>query len=113
LPALVERAEVLAGAFRGDLRLNASVVETTTFLGGGSVPLEPLPTAAVRLAAPLPGQWPSEGAFARALRLGDPPVVARLKDGAVLFDLRAVAPPEDALLLEAVRRLVEDGREAD
>ncbi|MBX6316765.1 MAG: hypothetical protein IRY99_28205, partial [Isosphaeraceae bacterium] len=46
----------------------------------------------------------SEAALARALRLGDPPVVPRVQGGAVLFDLRTLDPAEDATLLAALRR---------
>jgi L-seryl-tRNA(Ser) seleniumtransferase len=100
------RAERLAQSFRAELGLDAAVVESTAFLGGGSVPAEPLPTAAVRVGPPFPERLGSEGALARALRLGQPPVVARVQGGAVLFDLRALAEAEDAPLLEAVRRAV-------
>ena len=110
LATLTERAERLSEAFRADLGLNASVVESTAFLGGGSAPLDPISTAAVRVGPPFPSSWPSEGAWARALRLGDTPVVARVQGGAVLFDLRAVAESDDPLLAEAVRRSVrQDG----
>ncbi|HEX8201119.1 MAG TPA: L-seryl-tRNA(Sec) selenium transferase, partial [Isosphaeraceae bacterium] len=98
------RAEGLAAAFRAGPGLEAKVIETTAVLGGGSVPLEPIPTAAVRVDPPFPAPFASEAAWARALRVGDPPVVPRVQDGAVLFDLRAVAEDEDGLLLEAVRR---------
>jgi L-seryl-tRNA(Ser) seleniumtransferase len=106
LDGLRERAGRLAEAFRIELGLNASVVETTAFLGGGSVPVEPIPTAAVRVAPPFPAAAPSESALARTLRLGDPPVVPRVQGGAVLFDLRALAEDDDTALLDAVRRAV-------
>jgi L-seryl-tRNA(Ser) seleniumtransferase len=104
LPALLARAESLAEAIRRDAGLDATVVESTAFLGGGSAPLEPIPTAVVRVAAPFPFASPTEGAWARALRLGDPSVVARVQGGAVLFDLRAVTDAEDAVILEAIMR---------
>jgi L-seryl-tRNA(Ser) seleniumtransferase len=103
---LRDRAERLAGAFRDELDLHASVLETTAYLGGGSVPAEPIPTAAVRVVPPYPAPFGSESVLARALRLGTPAVVPRVQGGAVLFDLRAVAPEDDGRLLEAVRRLV-------
>ncbi|MCA1685214.1 MAG: L-seryl-tRNA(Sec) selenium transferase, partial [Planctomycetia bacterium] len=102
IDSLRERAGRLTEAFRSRLGLDASVFETTAFLGGGSAPAEPLPTAAVRVSPPFPAPWASEGAWARALRQGDPPVVARVQGGAVLFDLRAIEPNDDDRLLEAV-----------
>jgi L-seryl-tRNA(Ser) seleniumtransferase len=103
LETLRARAEGLAEAFRAELGLSASVIETTAYLGGGSVPVEPIPTAAVRVGPPFPSPFGSEGSWARALRTGDPPVVPRVQDGAVLFVLGALAEDEDALLLDAVR----------
>jgi L-seryl-tRNA(Ser) seleniumtransferase len=104
LSALVARAERLADTFRTGLGLDASVVEATAFLGGGSVPAEPIPTAAVRVGPSFPPPASSEGDWARILRLGDPPVVSRVQGGAVLFDLRALAEDDDEALAEAVRR---------
>jgi len=104
LDALKGRAEALAAALRDDPGLSADVVESTAFLGGGSLPAEPIPTAAVRVVGPFPAAHPSEGAWSRALRTGDPPVVPRLQGGAVLFDLRALPAGDDARLLDAIRR---------
>jgi L-seryl-tRNA(Ser) seleniumtransferase len=105
LDSLKERAEKLAEAFRAELGLAAACIETTAFLGGGSAPAEPIPTAAIRVSPPFPLSWPSEHAWARALRSGDLPVIPRVHAGAVLFDLRAVAPEDDEALLDAVRQV--------
>lgn len=104
LATLRTRAERLADVFRSEFGLNATVEESTAFLGGGSVPVEPIPTAAVRVSAPYPQPFTSEGELARTLRRGDPPVVTRVQAGAVWFDLRAVPEPDDARLREALGR---------
>ena len=98
----------LASALRAELGLNASVVPSQSFLGGGSVPVQPIPTMAVSVSPPFPPRHGSEGAWARALRLGDPPVVPRVQKGVVLFDLRTVARHEEASLLDAIRRTCHD-----
>jgi L-seryl-tRNA(Ser) seleniumtransferase len=103
LDALRSRAQRLAEAFRAELGLNATVVEAMAFLGGGSRPAEPLPTSAVRVASPFAAHLGSEAALARALRLGDPPVLPRVQGGAVLFDLRALPEADDHALISAVR----------
>ena len=108
LPEVKARAEALASVFRVELGLNASVVSAQSFLGGGSVPVQPIPTVAVSVSPPFPPPHGSEGAWARALRLGDPPVVSCIQKGAVLFDLRTVARREGASLLDAVRRTCHD-----
>ncbi|MHC5540658.1 hypothetical protein ACYOEI_20765, partial [Singulisphaera rosea] len=73
------------------------------FLGGGSTPDEPIPTAVVRIGPPFPKPWTSEDSFARALRMGDPPVVGRIQDGRLLFDLRTMTEAEDQILEGAIR----------
>ncbi len=65
-------------------RLGAGVVAVDGRVGGGGAPGVPLPGWAVELPE----------ACASALRLGDPPVVARVERGRCVLDLRCV--PEDA-----------------
>jgi L-seryl-tRNA(Ser) seleniumtransferase len=45
--------------------------------------------------------------LAAQLRLGDPPIVARVEDGRVLLDLRTVFAEQDALIAAALRRIAE------
>jgi L-seryl-tRNA(Ser) seleniumtransferase len=105
--SLLDRAGKLEEVFRGKFGLEATVIESTAFLGGGSAPLEPLPTAVVRVGPPFPAGSGSEGDWARTLRMGDPSVVTRVQGGAVFFDLRAVAEGDDSSIVEAVRRSIE------
>jgi L-seryl-tRNA(Ser) seleniumtransferase len=108
LPQLEARAMRLVDALRNELGLNASVVNSESFIGGGSVPVQPIPTAAVSLGPPFPPAYDSEGAWARALRTGNPPVVPRVQRGTVLFDLRSVAERDETSLLDAIRRTCHD-----
>jgi L-seryl-tRNA(Ser) seleniumtransferase len=108
LPSLQARAERLAGRLRGELGLNASVRAGESFIGGGSVPVQPIPTVLVGISPPFPASTASEGAFARGLRMGEPSVVARVQRGAVILDLRTVAEDEEATLLDAVRKTCHD-----
>lgn len=85
---------------------SATAVPTTAALGGGSAPVVPIASWAVRLAPPYPGAIADETTLAAALRVGDPAVVARVHGGAVLLDLRAVAEGELGELGQAVRRTV-------
>lgn len=77
---------------------SARVVPSTCQVGGGALPAEPLPSFAVRLGGP---DRPAHRLEA-ALRLGDPPVVARLLDGGLLLDLRTVEDSRLPLLARAV-----------
>jgi L-seryl-tRNA(Ser) seleniumtransferase len=62
------------------------VIDDDSFAGGGSLPDLPLGTAVIRIKPPSIGA----AQFAQQLRLGQPPVVARVSDGQLLFDLRTV-----------------------
>lgn len=107
---LRSRAEALADRLRAELGLAAWPVDTTAQVGGGSVPGEAIPSAAVRIDPPWPAGLGSEGALARALRLGRLALVPRVQAGAVLLDLRAVPPTDDALLVTALAELVRGRR---
>lgn len=72
-------------------------------VGGGALPLQVLPTHVVAL-GPLKI---SAANLEQRLRSGYPPVMARVKEGEVLLDLRTVAKTEERDLLEGVRRALE------
>jgi L-seryl-tRNA(Ser) seleniumtransferase len=108
LSELEARAGRLAEALRAELGLNASVIPSQSFIGGGSAPVRPIPTAAVAILPPFPPPYGSEGAWAQALRLGEPPVVPRVQGGAVLLDLRTVSERDEEALLDAIRRTCHD-----
>ena len=74
--------------------LTASVIDGYSTIGGGSAPGSALPTRLV--AVPPPTLSPDR--FEEALRALDPPVVARIEDDRVIFDLRTVAPADDERL---------------
>jgi L-seryl-tRNA(Ser) seleniumtransferase len=85
----------------------ATVMESRSAIGGGSLPGETLPTWVVSL----PTHRAPHGAegVARALRESTPPVIARIEDDKVLVDPRTVLPDDEPALLEAMKRAVEIG----
>lgn len=85
-----ERTEKVAAAVGGE------VVEHAGRVGGGGAPEVPLPGWAVAL--------PEE--LARPLRLGQPPVVARVNQGRCLVDLRCVPEAQDAELIAALQAVM-------
>ena len=89
--ALEARSIALADALGG------VVAHGRTLVGGGAAPGEGPEGPVVVLDHPAPG------ALAARLRMGTPPVLARVADGQVLFDLRTIDADDDALLLAAVR----------
>lgn len=84
---LRERTDALAAEVGGRLVAHDGRV------GGGGAPGVPLPGWALELPE----------AFAPALRLGEPAVVARVHNGACLVDLRCVPESQDAEVAKAIR----------
>lgn len=76
------------------------VVDLVATLGGGSLPGEGIASAGVTVRAGSPARL-----LAR-LRAGTPAVIARIQDGAVVLDLRTVAPDQDGEVATALRRVL-------
>lgn len=94
--SLRERAQRWTEAAGAD----AAIIESTSLVGGGSLPGEGVPT-------PCPSIRPSIGADKGAafLRSWETPIVARVEDGAVILDPRSVAPSHDATVEAALATL--------
>ncbi len=80
-------------------RLDTSVVDAESTVGGGSLPGETLPTRAVAIAVPSPDE------FATRLRENNPPIIARIEEDRVVLDPRTVLPKEDDTLLAGIERV--------
>jgi L-seryl-tRNA(Ser) seleniumtransferase len=98
-----------AEAFRERLarEAGAPVVEVASgfsAVGGGAAPAVEVPTALLR--ARHAGLAPDE--LARRLRTGDPAVVARVAEDALVIDLRTVAPEEEEALLTCLAAAARD-----
>jgi L-seryl-tRNA(Ser) seleniumtransferase len=86
LESVRARAERLAGLVGGE------VEETVARVGGGALPLAEIPSAACAV----------EEELAERLRLGDPPVVALVRDGRTLLDCRTLTDAEVGEVATAV-----------
>jgi L-seryl-tRNA(Ser) seleniumtransferase len=89
------RAEV---AERSGGAADVRIVRSTARAGGGSLPL-------LELEGPVLAVAPIEGgadALHARLRLGDPPVVARVREGAVLLDPRTISDVEVDFVVKAL-----------
>ncbi|HLZ48510.1 MAG TPA: L-seryl-tRNA(Sec) selenium transferase, partial [Candidatus Limnocylindria bacterium] len=93
--ALARRAKAIAARLDA-AGIAATVVETESTVGGGSLPEETQPSRGVALAAA------SAARAVGALRKADPPVIARIVDDRVVLDLRSVLPEQDETLTNAV-----------
>jgi L-seryl-tRNA(Ser) seleniumtransferase len=87
------RAEALLAKLPG---LGGTVIEGESVSGGGSTPEQPIPTWLIAL------DVPKVAAVEKALRLDDPPVIARIVDDRLVLDLRTVFPEEEAQLAAAL-----------
>jgi L-seryl-tRNA(Ser) seleniumtransferase len=100
------RADAVARVLRGRLgRAAVDVAEGRSVAGGGSLPGEGLPSSLVVVE---PGPAGADAVLTR-LRVGDPPIVARIERDRVVVDLRTVPPDLDELVAEAVAGAVEAG----
>jgi len=97
-PAVKRRAKALALAFK-----SATVTEADAVPGGGSLPGYAIPSAQLVIRAGAPEE------VAARLRLGRPSVFCRVDDGALVFDLRTVAPEDDDRLARAIRYVLQQG----
>ncbi len=86
----------LGEAVHVDLRDGASRV------GGGAAPMQDLPTVLIRLRPAEKGI--GAAAWEERIRGGDPPVIACVRDEALLIDPRTVDPDEESDLVEAIAR---------
>jgi L-seryl-tRNA(Ser) seleniumtransferase len=94
LDELRRRAEaVVAGLEPG----SAELIAVASTVGGGSLPGETLPSFGVAV------RTRSANRLLGLLRAGEPAVVGRIDDGAVVLDLRTVEPERDGLLSAALR----------
>ncbi|MDP9025285.1 MAG: L-seryl-tRNA(Sec) selenium transferase [Candidatus Eremiobacteraeota bacterium] len=94
LESLAERAATYVAALP-----HAMVRESTARVGGGTLPASTLPSLAVTLPAHHPER------LAARLRAGRIPIVARVESGAVVLDLRSIAPAQDAFVISAAARI--------
>jgi len=97
LHELEARAQDLTARLRAD-GIPAEARPTRSTIGGGSLPGETLPSVALMLRPADPE------AMMAALRRADPPIIARVQEEAVWFDLRTVLPDQEDRLLEGIRQ---------
>lgn len=98
---LRDRAEGLAAELAALDGFTVAVEPDTSQPGSGTAPLVGLPTWVVRVAA----RGRSAGDLARALRLGEPPVFARIQDERLVLDPRTLLDGDPERLIAAFRAL--------
>jgi L-seryl-tRNA(Ser) seleniumtransferase len=77
--------------------IQAEVIAGSSLIGGGATPGQPLAGWVIAVACA------DVVAAEQRLRLSDPPVIARIEDGRLLFDLRTVFVWEEEELARVIR----------
>ncbi len=97
---LRRRAEALAHGLRTiETLAPVEILEDVAFVGGGSLPDQKMKTWVVEIKSDELG----DDAFAQALRLGNPAVMVRVRDGKLVLDVRTIFPEQIDALIAAVR----------
>ena len=94
-PAEIRRRAAMWSVKLEERGVPATLIESESAAGGGSLPGRGLPTVLLAVAGPA-------SRLASALRHGEPPVLARIEDGACCIDARTVLKGEDEALIDAI-----------
>jgi L-seryl-tRNA(Ser) seleniumtransferase len=101
LRELRQRAEQLAEQLRRLAGIaSVTTAEDVAYVGGGSLPDQSMKSWVVEIET----RSLSDTELARRLRLGNPAVMARLRGGKLILDVRTLFAYQEGLLIEAVRR---------
>jgi L-seryl-tRNA(Ser) seleniumtransferase len=99
---LARRAEQMAQRLRSSCAgLHVEVIESRSVLGGGATPGSTLPTRAVAIQS----AGVSADELCSRVRQYETPIIARVEDDRVLFDLRTVEPSYDAVIISALAKV--------
>ncbi|MEO6119056.1 MAG: L-seryl-tRNA(Sec) selenium transferase [Terriglobales bacterium] len=96
-----KRSQALLAQLRKLPTLQANIVPGESVIGGGTTPGAVLPTFLLALSCA--GHRADE--IQARLRQSDPPVIARVEDDRVLFDLRTVFPEQEDALFAAIQKI--------
>jgi len=100
------RAEALAARFGEccEKCVTVDITDDVARAGGGAMPMADIPTVVVRFT---PGAV-SEVELQERLRLGEPHIVARVKEGALYVDPRTLQEGQDEMVAEAIMRICKE-----
>ena len=96
------RATDLANQLAGLPHTKIELLEGESVIGGGAAPSTVLPTCLLAVQ----DEALSADELLTRLRNSAPPIVARVENDRVVFDLRTVFPEQDALIVAACRRIL-------
>jgi L-seryl-tRNA(Ser) seleniumtransferase len=97
--ALKEQAERLKEQIEtSGSALQLSVCPGESAVGGGSLPGVAIPTWLLCVRS----STQNADALCKSLRLHEPPIITRIEDNSVVFDMRTLLPGEDAIVRDAL-----------
>ncbi|MDA3936280.1 MAG: L-seryl-tRNA(Sec) selenium transferase [Actinomycetota bacterium] len=101
------RAEAMADRLRGACGdvADIGVADDVGRAGGGALPMADIPSAVVSVSP----RCISEFEFEKRLRLGEPTIVARIKEGRLLFDLRTLQSAEENAVIDRIAAILGGG----
>ncbi len=103
--AVKKRAQALQRRVaRENIPVDVQVTEGESATGGGSLPATPIPTYV--LVVRVDGVPPDE--LNARLRRHEPPVIARVKDDAVVLDMRTLMDGDDKVIVSALKQAAPD-----
>ena len=85
--------------------IEAVLKEDVSQVGGGSLPLQELPTIVIAIKA----RSLSANNFENILRKGNPPVISRISKDEVILDLRTIVDDEITLLAQGIEKALSPG----
>ncbi|MBK9164509.1 MAG: L-seryl-tRNA(Sec) selenium transferase [Acidobacteria bacterium] len=91
-------AEALQNRLPKDIAFDVDVIRGESAIGGGSAPGVHPETTLIALT----GRGTSAEDIERRLRLGIPPVIARIAEDRLLIDLRTVRPEQESLVIDSI-----------
>lgn len=103
LPVMAARAEALRARVADLADLDAEILDTEGYAGGGAMPMLALPGRALALRS---GQLGADD-LARRLRTGSPRVLGRIERDRVLLDMRTVSDAELPAVALAIRQALD------
>jgi len=105
LAELRQRAERLAEQLRSVAGLKrVTLCEDVSYVGGGSLPDQTMKSWVVEIEA----KAISDTELAQRLRLGSPAVMARIREGKLVLDVRTIFVHQEMPLIEAIRHALTD-----
>lgn len=98
LEGIFSRADTLKRHLHNKNGLVADIIETKAFAGGGSLPMQDLPSFAVALKC----STLSTAQLSHSMRNADVPIVGRISNDKLLLDMRAVDASEVEMIVAAI-----------